>query len=51
VQREHGPVPGGYITYLVWEKVRGQVLTPELFWSLERPKRDLVRRNFRAAYE
>lgn len=51
VQGEHGPVPGGYITYLVWEKVRGQVLNPELFWSFERPKRDLVRRKFRAAYE
>ncbi|KAJ5550784.1 hypothetical protein N7461_005482 [Penicillium sp. DV-2018c] len=51
VQGEHGPVPGGYITYLVWEKVPGQVLTPDLFWSLERPNRDLVRRKFRAAYE
>ncbi|KAF9246092.1 hypothetical protein DTO013E5_6572 [Penicillium roqueforti] len=50
-QGENGPVPGGYITYLVWEKVPGQVLTPELFWSFERPKRDLVRRKFRAAYE
>ncbi|KAJ5543343.1 hypothetical protein N7461_009346 [Penicillium sp. DV-2018c] len=51
VQGEHGPVPGGYITCLVWEKVPGQVLTPGLFWSFERPERELVRRKFRAAYE
>lgn len=51
VQGKHGPVPGGYITYLVWKKVRGDILTTELFWSFERPERDLVRRKFRAAYE
>ncbi|KAJ5129436.1 uncharacterized protein N7515_005475 [Penicillium bovifimosum] len=51
VQGEQGPVPGGYITYIVWEKVPGQVLTPDVFWSFERSKRDLVRRKFRAAYE
>ncbi|CAG7931108.1 unnamed protein product [Penicillium olsonii] len=51
VQGDHGPVPGGYITHLVWKKVPGQILTPDIFWSMERPKRDLLRQKFRAAYE
>ncbi|CAG8244870.1 unnamed protein product [Penicillium salamii] len=50
-QGQDGPVPGGYITYLVWANVPGEVMTPEQFWSFERPKRGLVRRKFRAAYE
>lgn len=51
VQSKDGLVPGGYITYLVWDKVPGESLSGELFWSFELPKRDLIRQKFRAAYE
>ena len=44
-------MPGGYITYLVWDKVPGQSLSRELFWSFNKPKRDLIRRKFRATHE
>lgn len=30
-QEEHDLVPGGYIKYLVWEKVPGESLTQEFF--------------------
>lgn len=44
-------VPGGHITYVVWDKVPGESLTEEKFWSLERPSRDKIRAKFRIAYE
>ncbi|KAJ5153080.1 uncharacterized protein N7482_009558 [Penicillium canariense] len=44
-------VPGGYIIYLVWEKVRGVPLDPEKFWSCRRDQRNLIRENFRKAYK
>lgn len=44
-------VPGGFIKYVVWEKVPGKSLTQEFFWSLDRPLRDNIRAKFRAAYE
>ncbi|KAJ5700581.1 hypothetical protein N7536_003594 [Penicillium majusculum] len=50
-QGQDGLVPGGYITYLVWDKVPGQSLSRELFWSFNKPKRDLIRQKFRAAHE
>ncbi|KAJ5570809.1 hypothetical protein N7535_004469 [Penicillium sp. DV-2018c] len=28
-------LPGGYIKYLVWEKVPGEPLTKEFFWGLD----------------
>lgn len=51
VQGKDGLVPGGYITHLVWDKVPGQSLSQELFWSFDKPKRDLIRQKFRAAHE
>lgn len=51
IQGQDGLVPRGYITYLVWNKVPGESLSGELFWSFDKPKRDLIRRKFRAAYE
>ncbi|CAG7940710.1 unnamed protein product [Penicillium salamii] len=51
VQGEYGPVPGGYITHLVWEKVPGEILSPEFFWSLSQSRRDLIRDKFRIAYQ
>ncbi|KAJ5543440.1 hypothetical protein N7461_009443 [Penicillium sp. DV-2018c] len=50
-QEEHGLVPGGYVKYLVWEKVPGDSLTKEFFWSLDFPVRADIRIEFRAAYE
>lgn len=42
-QGPHDLVPGGYIKYLVWEKVPGESLTEEFFRSLDRPTRDDIR--------
>ncbi|CAG8932181.1 unnamed protein product [Penicillium salamii] len=50
VQGGYGPVPGGYITYLVWEKVPGLVLSRDLFWSFTRSERDIIRHKFHLAY-
>lgn len=50
-QAENDLVPGGYIKYLVWERIPGESLTEEFFWSLDRPKRDDIRAKFRVAYE
>ncbi|KAJ5135325.1 uncharacterized protein N7515_004603 [Penicillium bovifimosum] len=50
-QEEHELVPGGYVKYLVWEKVPGDSLTKEFFWSLDPPVRADIRAKFRAAYE
>lgn len=44
-------VPGGHITYIVWDKVPGDSLTKEKFWSLDRLSRDAIRAEFRIAYE
>ncbi|CAG8924335.1 unnamed protein product [Penicillium salamii] len=44
-------LPGGYIRYLVWERVPGEPLTKELFWSLDRTARNDIRAKFRDAYE
>ncbi|KAJ5203327.1 hypothetical protein N7449_005406 [Penicillium cf. viridicatum] len=51
VQGKDGLVPGGYITHLVWDKVPGQSLSRELFWSFDKSKRDLIRQKLRAAHE
>lgn len=34
VQDHRGPLPGGYITFLVMTKMPGQTLRRLLFWSL-----------------
>ena len=49
-QDENDLVPGGYILYLVWEKVEGDPLDIQKFWNLCRGKRDVVRANLRKAY-
>ncbi|KAJ5433322.1 uncharacterized protein N7458_012478 [Penicillium daleae] len=51
MQGQNDLVPSGFIKYVVWEKVPGESLTEELFWSLDRPTRDDIRAKFRAAYE
>lgn len=50
-QGEHDLVPGGYVKYLVWEKVPGEPLTEEFFWSLDPLVRDDIRAKFRVAFE
>lgn len=50
-QGQNDLVPNGFIKYVVWEKVPGESLTEEFFWSLDRPTRDDIRAKFRAAYE
>ncbi|RMJ24460.1 hypothetical protein PHISP_04678 [Aspergillus sp. HF37] len=51
VQDQDGPVPGGYITHVVWDKVPGEPLRPETFWSLEFPSREKIRAQFRKVYD
>lgn len=49
-QDEDGIVPGGYITYVVWEKVPGEPLSPEEFWELDLESRQAIRDTFREAF-
>jgi hypothetical protein len=35
IQDEHGLLPGGYISYIVWENVPRVPLTEEYFWILD----------------
>lgn len=40
-------VPGGYITYVVWDKVSGESLDEERFWELDFESRKAIRAKFR----
>ncbi|GIC92738.1 uncharacterized protein Aud_009209 [Aspergillus udagawae] len=51
IQGEDGLLPGGYVRYLVWEKVPGEPLTEEFFWDLDDTARKDIRSKFRAAYK
>ncbi|KAJ5800454.1 uncharacterized protein N7518_002522 [Penicillium psychrosexuale] len=50
-QDEDDIVPGGYITYLVWEKVPGDSLDRKGFWSYPLSKREEIRHKFCEAYK
>ena len=50
VQGPNDLVPGGYIVYCVWEKVPGDPLNTEKFWSLPYNQRAEIRNNFKIAY-
>ncbi|KOS36270.1 hypothetical protein ACN38_g13002 [Penicillium nordicum] len=50
-QGEHDLVPRGFVKYVVWEKVPGEPLTEEFFWSLDPGTREDIRVHFRAAFE
>ncbi|KAJ5774791.1 hypothetical protein N7457_009687, partial [Penicillium paradoxum] len=50
-QGETDLVPGGYILYLVWEKVPGESLDFHRFWSCPFSERQEFRAKFRRAYE
>lgn len=49
-QDEVDLVSGGYITYLVWEKVPGDPLDIEQFWMYPYKKRQKIRKSFQKAY-
>ncbi|RLL97786.1 hypothetical protein CFD26_106189 [Aspergillus turcosus] len=49
-QGEDSIVPGGYITYVVWDKVPGEPLDAEEFWKLDLGSRQAIRDKFREAY-
>lgn len=49
-QDEDSIVPGGYITYVVWDKVPGEPLSEEEFWELDLESRQAIRAKFREAY-
>lgn len=49
-QGEDSIVPGGYITYVVWDKVPGESLNAEEFWELDLESRQAIRDKFREAF-
>lgn len=49
-QAEDGIIPGGYITYVVWEQVPGEPLSPKGFWGLDLESRQAIRDKFREAF-
>lgn len=49
-QGEDSIVPGGYITYVVWDKVPGEPLSAEEFWGLDLESRQAIRDKFRGAF-
>lgn len=51
VQGQDGIVPGGYITYIVWDKVPGESLSPQTFWNLDLASRQEIRSQFRIVYQ
>lgn len=50
-QDQEGPVPGGYITFIVWDIVPGQPLDPDAFWELPYMSRQAIREQFRTVYQ
>lgn len=49
-QGDDGIVPGGFITYVVWDKVPGEPLHREEFWKLDPQSRQAIRDKFREAF-
>lgn len=49
-QGEDNIVPGGYITYVVWDKVPGEPLNAEEFWQQDLNSRQAIRAKFREAF-
>ncbi|KAJ5210975.1 hypothetical protein N7491_010790 [Penicillium cf. griseofulvum] len=50
-QQDHDEgVPGGYITYILWEKVAGESLNLTEFWRLPFADRKAIRDKFRQVY-
>jgi hypothetical protein len=49
-QGDDGIVPGGYITYVVWDIVPGEPLSREEFWKLDFKSRGEIRAVFRETF-
>ncbi|KAJ5212770.1 uncharacterized protein N7498_004416 [Penicillium cinerascens] len=49
-QGDDGPVPGGFVDHIVWEKVPGESLNDKTFWEFSLEKRNIIREQFRIAY-
>ncbi|QKX58235.1 uncharacterized protein TRUGW13939_05356 [Talaromyces rugulosus] len=49
-QDESGPVPGGYLVYLVVADLPGVRISRDDYWNLSRKQRDEVRDAFKVAY-
>lgn len=43
-------IPDGYTVRFIWEKVQGEPLSSEKFWSLPYHLRETIRQNFKKAY-
>lgn len=50
-QESDDAIPGGFSTCIVWDKVPGESLSYEYFWSLDRKARDKIRQEFRKVSE
>lgn len=50
-QDEEDIVPGGFVTYVVWEKVPGEPLDFTRFWNSLFSEREEIRAKFRKIYE
>ncbi|CAG8353938.1 unnamed protein product [Penicillium salamii] len=50
-QGEDDIVPGGFITYVIWEKVAGDSLDSGRFWSCSFAEREEIRTLFRRTYD
>jgi hypothetical protein len=50
-QGDNEIVPGGYEISIVWEKVPGEPLSQDYFWSLNEQQRDRIREEFRRVYQ
>ncbi|KAJ9314530.1 hypothetical protein DTO271D3_5268 [Paecilomyces variotii] len=50
-QDDFGPVPGGFILYLLMNELPGVRLTDDGFGNLERAERDKIRQSFKVAWE
>ncbi|KAJ5364538.1 uncharacterized protein N7496_010251 [Penicillium cataractarum] len=50
-QGDNEIVPGGYEILIVWEKVPGEPLSQDYFWSLNEQQRDSIREEFHQVYQ
>ncbi|KAE8144194.1 hypothetical protein BDV25DRAFT_134879 [Aspergillus avenaceus] len=50
-EQDHtGPVPGGFLQYLLIQRPPGKYLNPEMFWSMDGQERNTVRNAFKRAW-
>ncbi|KAJ6190535.1 hypothetical protein N7519_000556 [Penicillium mononematosum] len=50
-QDEDDTVPGGFITYVIWERVPGESLDMQTFWGYSFSEREVIRLKFREVYK